>query len=142
LEGGPTDDAVDREAGVALEFGQRASGVIPEDAVDAPGVEAEGAQTLLELGNVVTAQHRPAEVEKAVADSKTGFDQGVPGLATADTVDPEAAQPLKGLKCGARRRPEDAVGLDRRPREDGCQAVLDVRDRVAAIPDGERQAYR
>jgi hypothetical protein len=49
---------------------------------------------------------------------------------------------LKGFERSAGRGPEDAVGVDRCSGEDGRQSVLDVGDRVTAISDGERQAYR
>jgi hypothetical protein len=54
----------------------------------------------------------------------------------------EAAQALEGLERGSSGRAEDPVGVDGRAREDGGQAVLDVRDRVTTVPDGEREAYR
>jgi hypothetical protein len=49
---------------------------------------------------------------------------------------------LEGLHGGAGGRAEDAVGIDGRARQDGGQAVLDVRDGGAAVADSERQAYR
>ena len=57
-------------------------------------------------------------------------------------VDAQAAQALEGLEGGPGARSEDAVGVDGRARQQGSQAVLDVGDRVTAVPDGERQAYR
>ena len=107
-----------------------------------PGVEAQRAQALLQLRHVVTPQHGGPAVEEAVTQPETGLDQGVPGLGAADAVDAEAAQALEGLEGGPGARAEDAVGVDGRAREDGGQAVLDVGDRVAAVSDGEGQAYR
>ncbi len=101
LQGGPADDPVDGQAGVALELGQRPHGGVAEDAVDPARVEAERAQALLQLGHVVTAQHRGPAVQEAVTHAKTGLDQGVPGLGAADAVDAEAAEALEGLE----RRP-------------------------------------
>ena len=141
-EGGAADDAVDGQAGVALELAQGPHGGVAEDAVDPAGVEAEGAQALLQLGHVVTPQHRGPAVEEAVTQPETGFDQGVPGLRAADAVDAQAAEALEGLEGGPGGRAEDAVGVDGRARQDGGQAVLHVGDRVTAVPDGERQAYR
>ena len=141
-EGGPADDAVDGEPGVALELVQRPHGGVAEDAVHPAGVEAQGAQALLQLGDVVTPQHGSPAVEEAVTHPETGLHQGVPGLGAADAVDVEAAQTLEGLERGPGGRAEDAVGVDGRAREDGGQAVLDVGDRVATVADGERQAYR
>ncbi len=47
LEGCPTDDSVDGQAGVALELGQGMPSGVAEDAVDAARVEAQRAQALL-----------------------------------------------------------------------------------------------
>jgi hypothetical protein len=49
---------------------------------------------------------------------------------------------LEGLDGGAGGRAEDPVGIDGRARQDGAEAVLNVRDGGAAVADGERQAYR
>jgi hypothetical protein len=96
----------------------------------------------LQLGDVVTPQHWSPAVQEAVAEPKTGFDQGVPGLRAAHAVDAQATQALEGLHGGAGSRSENTVGIDGRADDDGAQAVLDVRDRRAAVADGEGQAYR
>jgi hypothetical protein len=96
----------------------------------------------LQLGDVVTPQHRGAAVEEAVAEPETGFDQGVPCLRSTDAVDPEPPEALEGLKGGPGGRAEDAVGVDGRAGDDGGQPVLDVGDRSAAVPDDQGQAYR
>ena len=59
-----------------------------------------------------------------------------------DAVDAEAAQALKGLERRAGARTEDAVGIDESAGQNGREAVLDVGDRVTAVPNGEGQAYR
>ena len=56
------DDAVDGKAHVALEVGQGRGGQVAEDAVDAPGVEAEGRQPALQVGDVVASEHRAARL--------------------------------------------------------------------------------
>ena len=137
-QGGPAHDPVDRQPRVALELRHRPRGGVPEDAVDATGVEPERAQTLLQLGHVVTPQHGGPAVQETVAQPKTGLDQGVPGLGAADAVDAQAPQPLEGLDGGPRRRPEDAVGVDGPPGHQGGEAVLDVGDRVAAVAEAQR----
>jgi hypothetical protein len=96
----------------------------------------------LELGDVVTPQHRGPAVQEAVTQPETRLHQGVPRLRAAYAVDAEAAQALEGLHGGPGGRPEYPVGIDGRAREDGGQAVLDVGDRRAAVADGEGQAYR
>ena len=70
-----------------------------------------GAQPLLELGHVVAAQHGGAAVEEAVAEATTGLDQGRPGLAAADPVDPQAPAVLERLDGGPCPR-GSALGVD------------------------------
>ena len=74
-------------AGVALEPADRGLGLRAEDAVLAAGVEAESVQAALQLGDVVTAEHRPAEIEEAVTQPVRTLDQRAPRLGTADAVD-------------------------------------------------------
>jgi hypothetical protein len=89
----------------------------------------------LELGHVVTPQHGGPAVQEAVAEPKTGLDQGVPRLRATDPVDAQAAEALKRLDRGAGGGAEDPVGVDGRAREDGTQALLDVGDRRTAVAD-------
>jgi hypothetical protein len=96
----------------------------------------------LELRHVVTPQHGSPAVEEAVAHPETRLHQRVPGLGPTDAVDVQAPQPLEGLERGPGARPKDTVGVDGRAREDGAQAVLDVRDRVTTVPDDEGQTDR
>jgi hypothetical protein len=141
-QGRAADDAIDRQSGVALELAERPAGVVPEDAVDPRCIEAQGAQALLELGDVVTPQHGGPAVQEAVAQPETRLDEGVPRLRAAHPVDPETAQALKGLDGGPGGGAEDPVRIDGRARQDGGEAVLDVGDREAAVADGKGQAYR
>ena len=96
---------------VALELAQRAGGVGAEDAVLAAGVEAERVEPVLELGDVVAAQHRAAAVEQPVAEAEAALDQRRPGLGAADAVDPQAAR-RPGTRAtaalGGRRRTRPA----------------------------------
>ena len=85
---------VGHEAGVPLELAQRGLGLGAEDAVLAARVEAEPVQAPLELGDVVAAQHGPAQVEQPVAEAVRALDERAPGLGSADAVD-----------AGARARP-------------------------------------
>ena len=84
-------------SGIALELAQRGRGQVPEDPVDPAGVESEGTEALLQLGNVVAPDHRGSPVEEAVAQAPTCLDQRRPGLWTADAVDPETSPVLEGL---------------------------------------------
>jgi hypothetical protein len=142
-EGRPADDAVYGEAGVALEVDEGVHGGVPEDAVDAARVETQRAQALLQLGHIVTPQHRGPAVQEAVTEPKTSLYQGIPGLRAADAVDPEATEALKSLERGPRAGAEDTIGVDGRAAgKDGGQAVLHVGDRVTTVPDGEGESYR
>jgi hypothetical protein len=139
---GPAHDGVDGQAGIALEVGQGARGAVAEYPVDPARIEAQGAQALLQVGHVVTPLHRRAPVQEAVAQPEPGLDQGVPRLLAADAVHPEPPQVLERLQRGARPGAEEAVGIDGRPGQDGGQAVLDIRDRLPGVAQGDGQAYR
>ncbi len=84
-------DAVRGGARVALELPDRSLGLSPENAVFASRIEAEKVQPSLQLGDVVTAQHRAREVEQPVPELEATFDEGSPRLGSADAVDPQAA---------------------------------------------------
>jgi hypothetical protein len=98
---------------------------------------------LLEVDHIVAAQHRCAAIEKAVTNPETGFDQRVPRLRSADTVNPEPAQMLEGLNGDPGSVTKDAVGLyGRAAVEDGNEAVLDICDCCSLVPEGEGETYR
>jgi hypothetical protein len=96
----------------------------------------------LEVRHVVTPQHRSPAVQEAVTDPESGLDQRLPGLEATDPVHAKATQALEGLDRGPCARTEDAVGIDGDAREYGRQAVLHVGDRVTAVSDRQREAYR
>jgi hypothetical protein len=96
----------------------------------------------LEVRHVVTPQHGSPAVQEAVTYPESGFDQGFPGLEATDPVHAKATQALEGLDRRPCARTEDPVGIDGDAREHGCQAVLHVGDRVAAVADRQREAYR
>ena len=141
VEGCSAQDAIGGQPGVALELSEGACGGVAEDAVDPARVEAQAAQALLQLGDVVTPQHGRPAVEEAVTQREAGLDQGVPGLRTADTVDAQSAQALEGFDRGPRGGSEQPVDVDRRA-QDLAQTVLDVGDRRPPVPDDEGEAYR
>ena len=132
-------DAVHGEPRVALEVGQGLGGEGPEDAVDATGVEAEGRQPSLQVGDVVAAQHGAAEVEEAVPEAQARLDQGRPGLGAADAVDAQAPAVLEALDGGLGPGPEDAVGVGRGRQVDQGQPSLQVGDGLALLARGERE---
>ena len=67
-------DAVHRQPGVALEVGEGLRGQGPEDAVHLSGVEAQGRQPSLQVGDVVAAEHGAAEIQEAVPQAQPGLD--------------------------------------------------------------------
>jgi hypothetical protein len=99
-------NAVCRKAGVALEVQDPGRRVFAEDAVDAATVEAERAQSLLEVGHVVAAKHWLLSGEDPVAEPITGLNQGGPRLAAAGPVDSQPSSVLEGLDGRPGRRPE------------------------------------
>ena len=136
------EDAVNRQRRVLLEVAQGRRRRAAEDAVDSSSVEPERAQPLLELGDVVAAQHRRAQVEEPVAQAVAGFDQGLPGLRAADAVDAEAPAALECLQRGTRRDPELAPRVAHRPEAQRHEPVLHIDHTPAAVAlaDGKGRA--
>ena len=127
------------EAGVSLELAKCPFGVRAEDPVDPSSIETERAEALLELVDVVTAQHRGAQVEEAISESVPRFDQCLPGGRVADTRDAEASVLLETLDGGNGGGTEgaDLSPFDRMSRR--REALLDIGDRGAggSWPEGE-----
>ena len=78
VNGGPSDHPVVGKACILLELLDRFVGPGAEDAVDPVGIEAELAQSTLELRYVIAPHHRVAVVEEPVTEPVIGFDEGVP----------------------------------------------------------------
>lgn len=81
-----TADPVDAQAGVALELLTGSDGVGSEDAVDAPGVEAEPSEATLQLSDVLAPHHGGLQVEQPVGQLVPVLDQLSPRVRTADAV--------------------------------------------------------
>ena len=124
----PTGDPVDGELDVALEHGDGRCRVVPEDPVDAAGVEAQRAQPSLEIGDVVAAQHRVGAVEGTITERQPSLDEGGPGLSTGDAIDADASLALEGLNRCARRGPEGAFGIGDRAHADPGEPSLEIGD--------------
>jgi hypothetical protein len=123
---------VGRETDVPLKFGQPGSGEIPEDPVDAPGIEPQSAQSLLELGNIVPAEHRTPKIEETVAELKPSFDQRAPGLATTNPIDPESPLTLEAFDGYPRTKGEGATFVHAEIEPHGAEALLDVHHGLSA----------
>ena len=117
-----------------MEVEQGPLGGLAEDAIHPPGVEAQGAQAALEVGDVVAPEERGGVVEEAVAQAVAGLDQGGPGLGPAHAVAPQAPLVLEGphrlLAGGA----EDPQLVGRAVEPDRGEASLEVADRLAGVP--------
>ncbi len=130
-------DAVDRDAHVALKVAKSGRGEIAEDAVDPAGVETQGAQALLELGDVVPPQHGRPPVEEPVTESVPGLDQSRPGLRPTHPVDPKAPAVLERLDRRPGTGSELAPSIDAGGEPELLQAALDVGHGCTAHPDLE-----
>ena len=119
--------------GVALELAQRARGLGTEDAVLAPGVEAEPVEGVLQRGDVVAAEVRRLQVQQPVAEHEATLDQRGPGLGPDDAVDADLARRLEGADRGLGRRAEGAELRRRDGLARADEPVLEVADRVAAV---------
>jgi len=94
-EGAGSADAVAPNAHVALKLPESLHSAVAIDPVDATRIKTEGAQPALQLGDVVTVQHRPTSIEDAIAEPEAGLDNGRPSLASAYAVGPEAPLALE-----------------------------------------------
>ncbi len=134
-----TAAGVHGESGVALELAKRTFGVRAQDAVHPARVESERAQALLELVDVVAAQHGGAQVEEPVPEPVPGFDQGLPRGGVAHPGDAQSPVFLEVLDGGRGRGPE---GADLRPFDrTACrrEPLLHVGDRRARVAWPERE---
>ena len=133
-EGALADDAVRREAGVALEVQHGALDLVVVHAALGSGVEAEQVELDLELEDVVAAERRFAQVEQAVAERVAGLHHLAPGVGADPPVGEQAALLLEREDRGLGVRAEEAVHafsaqLEALP----AQAGLDVEDFFAAV---------
>ena len=128
---------VDVDAAVALEVLEGAGGGRPEDAVDAPAVEAEPAERGLQPADVVAAQVRGDEAQRTVTRLPRGLDEGQPRRLVAAPVVVQAAVALEGLHGGFRRGAEQTrLGTDR-GEPGGTEAALQIADGVAVLTGGQ-----
>jgi hypothetical protein len=138
-DGGRATDPVGGEPGVALERPDRLARVVAEDPVLTPGVEAERVQPALQLEDVVAAHHRAAPVEEAVAEAVAALDQGRPGLAADDPVDPQPSRLLKRTDRAGRAVGVLTVRVRSDPVAPGGEAPLQV---PHGLPAGARPQRR
>jgi hypothetical protein len=141
---GRPENAIHREAGVALELAEGDRGGVPEDAVHPAGVEPQRPQTLLQLCHVVSPHHRRAAVQEPVAKQEAGFDQRGPGLLPAAPVHPEAPTVLEGFHRRPGGTAETTFGVTGGVEAQCPEAPLDVHHRFSGVSlaEGERSLTR
>jgi hypothetical protein len=127
-ESGGADFSIFCQVTIALEIDHSRFGIRPEDAVNLAGIKAEGVEAGLELGDVLTPEHGPAEVEEAVTEAIAGFIKGSPSLGADDAIGIEVLGGLEGNDgCPGGFTEESARVFVRREAEGG-ESILDVAD--------------
>lgn len=79
-----------------MEVAKGLGGAGTEDPVHSTRIEAERAEALLQLGDVVTSLHRRTQVEKPVSEIEARFDQPAPCFGGAPAVLREPSLLLEG----------------------------------------------
>ena len=130
-----SDDAVLGHVAVLLKVEHGAQGRCAEDAVDRSGVEPDGVELALQLGDIVAVQHRHAVVEKAVAEAVAGIDHGAPGFPADETVGGEAPGLLERDHRRSGALTEDPRGIGSRREPQCVEPLLDVPDRLTGVTD-------
>ena len=132
------DDAVERQAGVALEIDDRALDLGVVHAALGAGVEAQQVELDLQGEDVVAAERRFAQVQEPVAELVSGLDQLSPRVGADDAVDDQAALLLERAHGELGAGPEEAVhALAAQLEAAPSQACLDVEDFFSAVAAGQ-----
>lgn len=95
LHGVRAADLIGDEACVALELTHSGTRRRTEDAIDPTGVEAQGSEAELQLGDVVASHHRGPETHESVAEAELRFHQSRPGRSVADPIAGESRLDLE-----------------------------------------------
>ena len=134
-------DPVDVEPAVALEVRQGAGRRRAEDPVDAAAVEPEPAERGLQLADVVAAQVRGDESQRAVTEPPRGLDEREPRRFVALAVVAQPAMALEGAD-GVHRGRVEQPGSSSAGETGGAEAALQVADGVAVLTGGQREETR
>ncbi len=102
---------VGRQPDVALKVQERRGGVVPEDAVNPPAVEAKRAELTLQLRDVISSQHWGHPIQQAITEAVAGLYERFPGQGVADPVLVKTALSLEAADVGLRARSVFAVGI-------------------------------
>ena len=106
-----------------------------EDAIDAACIETETTQLTLQCSDVVASHVRRRQLEQAVAECPTGFDQNVPRGFVADSRNRETAGLLK-VSNSTRRSVAVGSNIERERAEYVRESALKVADWFAALSRG------
>ena len=137
-QGALADDAVQRQACVALEIDDRALDIVVVHTALGAGVEAQQVELDLQGEDVVAAERRFAQVQEPVAELVPGLDQFSPRVGADDAVDDKAALLLERAHGELGAGPEEAVhALAAQLEAAPAQACLDIEDFFSAVAAGE-----
>ena len=139
---GPAHPVGGRTA-IRLEVFQRPRRAWPEDAIDPAAVEAEAAETGLEISDIVTTKVRRGEEQQAITELPTGLDQRRPGLLVTAPVAAQAPSALEGahgLFGGTTKRRR--LGAGGGWKAGSAEAALQVAYGLAALTGCQREVGR
>jgi hypothetical protein len=138
---GRAADPVGGEPEVALELHDGGRGFTAENAVFAPGVEAEGVEAALKLRDIVAPEHRLTEIHHAIAEGEAALHERGPRLRTAEAVDEKTTLLLEVPHGGLGRRPEVARLVGRAVVAQRGETALQVPDTFAYLPPLQRRRH-
>jgi hypothetical protein len=87
---------------------------------------------VLEVGDIIAAQHGAFRVQEAVAEQEAALDEGRPGLSADDTVDAQAASILEGTHGGFGARAEFTGLVAADVATDRGETRLEIANRLTA----------
>lgn len=138
-QGCRAQNAISRQPDVALKVPERCRSSVAEDPVDAPTVKPESTQPLLQLGDVVTAQHWSPAIEESVSEQEARFDQCVPSLTSTGAINAQAPPMLEGFDRRPGRGTEGPVHVVGGHEPERRQPPLEVADRCPGGAFGQRK---
>ena len=135
--------AVGRGAAVRLEFFQRPCCAGAENPVHASTVEAETSEAGLQLGNVISAKVRRRQIQEAVTQLPTGFDERGPCLFVAASVAAQPSPELKGANSVFSGRTKSRrLGAGGGWETGGTEAALQIAYCLTALTGCQREVGR
>ena len=117
----------------AIQIEQGTQSVRPENPVDLSGVEAKGVELTLQIGDVVTADHRHSVIEQAIPKPVPGIDEDTPGVGSDNPVAGKALGALEVADCGGGGGPKDGCTVGSALEAERGKPALDIPDRLALV---------